>query len=108
MAVAHVGALIFLSRQEKQPPRSAKVPRYFFNVVESATKNITKDSNGAVLDDVHEAEKEAIGFARDLVEHKQMPRTWKVVVIDENGIAVLAVPLSKIRARSHLWLDLRG
>jgi hypothetical protein len=102
-----VGALIF-SGQEKQPPRSAKVPRYFFNVVESATKNITKDSDGVVLDDVHEAEKEAIGFARDLVEHKQMPRTWKVVVTDENGVQVLAVPLSKIRVRSHLWLDLRG
>jgi hypothetical protein len=84
------------------------VPRYFFNVVESATKNITKDSDGVVLDDVHEAEKEAIGFARDLVDHKQMPRTWKVVVTDENDIEVLAVPLSKIRTRSHVWLNARG
>ena len=84
------------------------MPRYFFNVVESATKNITKDSDGVVLDDVHEAEKEAIGFARDLVDHKQMPRTWKVVVTDENGIEVLAVPLSKIRTRSHVRLNVRG
>ena len=84
------------------------MPRYFFNVVESATKNITKDSDGVVLDDVHEAEKEAIGFARDLIEHKQMPRTWEVVVTNENGIQVLAVPLSTIRTRSHLWLGVRG
>ena len=84
------------------------MPRYFFSVVEGATKNITKDTEGVVLDSLREAEKEAIGFARDLIEHKQMPRTWEVVVTNENGIQVLAVPLSTIRTRSHLWLGVRG
>ncbi len=83
------------------------MPRYFFNVVEGATKNIAKDSEGVVLNSVREAEKGAIGFARDLVQHKEIPRTWKVVVTDENGTQVLTLPLSEIRSRSQLWLVLR-
>jgi len=83
------------------------MPRYFFNVVEGATKNIAKDSEGVVLDSVREAEKQAIGFARDLVQHKEIPRTFKVVVTDENGTQVLTLPLSEVRGRSQLWLDLR-
>jgi hypothetical protein len=82
------------------------MPRYFFSVVEGATKNITKDTEGVVLDSLREAEKEAIGFARDLVDHKETPRTWKVIVTDENGTQVLTLPLSNIRTRSRLWLDL--
>ena len=84
------------------------MPRYFFNVVEGATKNIAKDSEGVVLDSVREAEKQAIGFARDLVQHKEIPRTFKVVVTDENGTQVLTLPLSETRGgRSQLWSGLR-
>jgi hypothetical protein len=101
-----VGALIFLSG-EKKPPRNAKMPRYFFNSVGGATKNIAKDSQGVVLDSVREAEKEAIGFARDLVQHKEIARSSKVVVTDENGTQVLTLSLSEIRGRIHLWLGLR-
>jgi hypothetical protein len=82
------------------------MPRYFFNVVEGTTKNITKDSEGVVLHSVREAEKEAIGFARDLVQHTEVPQTWKVVVTDENGTQIRTLPLSKFRRRSHAWPDL--
>jgi len=34
-------------------------------------------------------------------------QTWKVVVTDENGAQVLAVPLSEIPARTRIWLNLR-
>ena len=54
------------------------MPRYFFNVfsvVEGATKNIAKDSEGVALDSVGEVKKEAIGFARDLVLRR--PRSFE-------------------------------
>ena len=79
-------------------------------MVEGATKNIAKDSEGVVLDSVREAEKEAIGYARDLVQHKvikEIARTCKVVVTDESGTQVLTRPLSEIRGPSQLWLVLR-
>src|ERR1700737_5170772 len=82
------------------------MPRFFFNVGEGGTKNIAKDSEGVVLDSVREAEKQAIGFARELVQHKEIPRAFKVVVTDENGTQVLTLPLSEVRGRSQLWLDL--
>ena len=86
------------------------MPRYFFNVfsvVEGATRNVAKDSEGVALDSVGEVKKEAIGFARDLVQHKEIARTWKVVVTDENGTQVLTLPLWEVRRRSELWVDLR-
>jgi len=85
------------------------MPRYFFNVVGSDSKNVAKDNEGVVLLGVREARKEAVGLAVDFVKHgfRGSTQTWKVVVTDENGTQVLAVPLSEIPARTRIWSDLR-
>ena len=83
------------------------MPRYFFNVLESDSKNVAKDNEGVVLPGVREARKEAVGFASDFVKHGFTTQTWKVVVTDENGTEVLTVPLSEISANTRVWLDLR-
>jgi hypothetical protein len=87
-----------------------RMPRYFFDVVEGNDSNsVTKDAEGIVLPGVHAARKEAVGFARGIAQHRfrNANQKWKVVVTDENGTQVLTVPLSKIRGRSLVWLELR-
>ena len=44
------------------------MPRYFFNVVGSDSKNVAKDNEGVVLLGVREARKEAVGLAGDFVK----------------------------------------
>jgi hypothetical protein len=87
------------------------MPRYFFNVVEGNFKNLVRDSEGTVFSSEHEARKEAVSFARDVVKHgfRESTRTWKVVVTDEFGTHVLTLPLSEIRAHKirGAWFDLR-
>jgi hypothetical protein len=84
------------------------VPRYFFNIVDSDSKNLVRDSEGVLFSGVGEARKEAVGLARDVARHgfKGLTATWKVLVTDENGDKVLTVPLSEIRARKAAWFDL--
>jgi hypothetical protein len=84
------------------------VPRYFFNMVDGSSRNLVKDSDGAEFDDLSEARKEALGLARDVARHGfQGSAIWQVVVTDESGRDVLAIPLSEIRAsRITSWLDL--
>jgi hypothetical protein len=86
------------------------MPRYFFDVVEGDLKNLVRDSEGVVFAGVHEARKEAVDYARDVVRHGfcQSTQTWKVVVTDENGTQVLTLPLSEMRARKGwVWWQLR-
>ncbi len=87
------------------------MPRYFFNMVDGDSKNLVRDSEGAVFSGVSEARKEAVSLARDVARHgfRGSTETWKVVVIDENGDEVLTVALSEIRARKpRAWFDLGG
>ena len=86
------------------------MPRYLFNVVEGDdSKSVTKDPEGIVLLGVREARKEAVGFARGIAQHRfrEANQKWIVVVTDDVGTKVLTVPLSEIRGRSLVWLDLR-
>jgi len=86
------------------------MPRYFFNVVEGDWKNLVRDSEGAVFAGVHEARKEAVDYARDVVKHGlfQSTQAWKVVVTDEVGAHVLTLPLSTVQARkSEVWVQVR-
>jgi hypothetical protein len=84
------------------------VPRYFFNMVDGSSRNLVKDSDGAEFLDLNEARKEAVGLARDVARHGfQGSAIWQVVVTDETGHDVLAIPLSQMRAsRITSWLDL--
>jgi len=76
------------------------MPRYFFNMVEGQGKNLVRDSAGIMLSGARAAKKEAIGLAWDVAKHelRGLTRTWKVVVIDEQGDEVLTVALSDVRA----------
>ncbi|PWT85467.1 MAG: hypothetical protein C5B56_14015 [Proteobacteria bacterium] len=83
------------------------MPRYFFNMVEGQGKKVVRDSEGTVLPSVRAAKKEALGLARDVAGHglRGLTQTWKVVVTDEHGEAVLTVALSDVRAaRLRAWL----
>ena len=86
------------------------MPRYFFNVVDGNSKNLLRDSEGAVFSDLGEARKEAVGWAQDFARHDfpKSIQTWKVLVFDENGDVVLTIPLSEVRLRkmARVWLDL--
>jgi hypothetical protein len=86
------------------------VPRYFFNVVDGNSKNLLRDSEGAIFSDLGEARKEAVGWAQDFARHDfpKSIQTWRVLVFDENGDVVLTVPLSEVRLRkvARVWLDL--
>jgi hypothetical protein len=86
------------------------VPRYFFNVVEGYSKNLVRDSEGAVFSGLSEARKEAVGWAQDFANHdfRGSTESWKIVVADENGDEVLTVPLAEIRPRKMIeaWFDL--
>ena len=66
------------------------MPRYFFNVVDGNSKNLLRDSEGAVFSDLGEARKEAVGWAQDFARHDfpKSIQTWKVLVFDENGDGV--------------------
>jgi hypothetical protein len=85
------------------------MPRYYFHIVQGHSKNLVKDSAGAVFFGVREARKEAVGLARDIVRHglHGSPQTCKVVVADETGDHVLTVALSDVRAcRMQAWISL--
>jgi hypothetical protein len=83
------------------------MPRYFFHLFEVSTKNLVRDLEGTSLSNTGEAKREAIGLARDIVEHGLHQSTWQVVVTDENAANVLMVSLSQIRQRKmRVWLDL--
>jgi hypothetical protein len=83
------------------------MPRYFFHLLEENDQNLVRDSVGISLFGVAEVRKEAIGLARDIVEHGLHQPTWLVVVTDANAAVVLTVPLSEIRPRKmKAMLDL--
>jgi hypothetical protein len=84
------------------------MPRYFFNMVDGSSRNLVKDSDGAEFRDLSEARKEAVGLARDVARHGfQGSAIWQVVVTDESGRDLLAIPLSQIRSsRIASWIDL--
>jgi hypothetical protein len=70
------------------------MPEYYFHLLEENGQNLVRDSDGTTLPDAAEARKEAIGLARDIVDHRLHKPTWQVVVTDANGVVVLAVPLT--------------
>ena len=72
------------------------MPEYYFHLLEESGQHLVTDSNGITLSDAAEARKEAIGLARDIVDHGLHKPTWQVVVTDANAVVVLAVPLSGI------------
>jgi hypothetical protein len=84
------------------------MPRYFFNVVEGDSNNVVKDVEGVMLSGMPEARKSAVGFARDFVKHgfREANQKWKVVVTDDTGTKILTVPMSEIRTRSLVWLNM--
>jgi hypothetical protein len=91
------------------------MPRYFFHVLGGDLKSAVKDSEGTVFPGVQEARKEAMDFARDVVKHgfRETIQTWKIVVTDDNGAQILAIPLSQVRVRSNrilseLWSRFAG
>lgn len=75
------------------------MPRYFFHLLEESDQNLVRDLEGISLFGFAEVRKEAIGLARDIVEHGLHQSTWQVVVTDANAAVVLTVPLSEIRPR---------
>lgn len=84
------------------------MPRYFFNVLESHSRILVRDSEGVVFSNLSEARNEAVGLARDFAKHGffRSTQTWKLVVANENGLEVLTVPLFDIRPRKiRAWLD---
>lgn len=83
------------------------MPRYFFDVLGGDLKSLVKDSEGTVFPGVQEARKEALDFARDVVKHgfREKIQTWKIVVTDDNGVQILAIPLSQIRVHSNRILS---
>jgi len=80
--------------------------RYFFHLYDADSKNLVRDSEGAVFSSVAEAKNEAIGLGQDIAGLGIDRSTWQVLVIDENGHEVLKVPLSKVPARKfQSWID---
>lgn len=75
------------------------MPEYYFHLLEESNQNLVRDSDGITLSDAAEARKEAIGLARDIVDHGLHKPTWQVVVTDANAVVVFAVPLSGIHPR---------
>jgi hypothetical protein len=83
------------------------MPRYFFHFYDFNSKNLARDSEGAVFSGFRKAKNEAIGLARDIAELGVDRSTWQVLVIDENGNQVLRLPLSRFRPRKFRpWIDL--
>jgi hypothetical protein len=72
------------------------MPEYYFHLLEESGQNLVRDSDGITLSDAAEATKEAIGLARDIVDHGLHKPNWQVVITDAKGVVVLAVPLSGI------------
>jgi hypothetical protein len=97
--VLDCGAFSFSACQKKL--RRARMPRYFFNILEGHSQNLVRDIEGALLAGAGEARKEAVGLARDITRHgiHEPLQEWAVIVTDENGEEVLTVPLSGTRAR---------
>ena len=88
------------------------MPRYFFNVVESHSKNLAMDSEGTVFSGLSEANKEAVGLAQDFADHDfhGPTQSWKIVVADENRNEILTISLSEIRPRKMIqaWAPSAG
>jgi hypothetical protein len=81
--------------------QAARMPRYFFNMMEGRSHNLVRDIDGVQLADLDEAREEAIGLAQDITSHglSESMQTWTVVVTDEGGAEVLTVPLAQISTR---------
>jgi hypothetical protein len=80
------------------------MPRYFFNIMEGRSQKLVRDIEGAMLADAGEARKEALGLAQDITRHgiHEPTQTWSVIVTDEGGDEVLAVPLAAVpRRKTH-------
>jgi hypothetical protein len=77
------------------------MPRYFFNIMEGRSQKLVRDIEGATLADAGEARKEALGLAQDITRHgiHEPTQTWSVIVTDESGKEVLAVPLAEAPPR---------
>ncbi len=75
--------------------------RYFFHVADPASGNLVKDSEGRAFPCIHDARREAVGFAQDVVKHgfAWLNQTWVIVVTDEGGTQIAKIPLSEIRVR---------
>jgi hypothetical protein len=87
--------------------REATVPRYFFDMVEERTNKRVRDLEGVSLGDIGDARREAISLAQDIRAHGLHGPTWQVAVIDENGHAVLTVPIGEVRLpRMRAWFDM--
>lgn len=83
------------------------MPRYFFHLYDSNTKNLVRDSEGAIFSSFREAKNEAIGLGRNIAGLGIDRSTWQVLVVDDNGDQVLRMPLSHVRARKFQpWIDL--
>jgi hypothetical protein len=98
-------------RSSRRVVKESRVPRYYFNMVDGHSENLVKDSEGTVFAGVSEARKEALGLARDVARHgfHRSTQAWQIVVTDETGTDVLAIPLSEVRAgKLRAWFDLGG
>jgi hypothetical protein len=81
--------------------------RYFFHLYDTKSKNLVRDSEGAVFSSFNNAKNETIALARDIAALGIDRSTWQVLVIDEDGHQVLRVSLSKVQARKFRpWIDL--
>ena len=83
------------------------MPRYFFHLYDSNSKNLVRDSEGVVFSSLCDVKNEAISLGRGIAGLGIDRSTWQVLVIDENGQQVLEMPLSEVRARKfRSWIDL--
>lgn len=83
------------------------MPRYFFHLYDSNSKNLVRDSEGAIFSSFGEAKNEAISLSQDIAGHGIDRSTWQLLVVDENGHQVLRMPLSDVRSRRFQpWIDL--
>lgn len=77
------------------------MPRYYFNIMEGRSQKLVRDIEGVMLANVSEAGKEALGLAQDITRHgiHKPTQTWSVIVTDEGGDEILAVPLAGVPPR---------
>lgn len=80
--------------------------RYFFHLYDVNSKNLVRDSEGAVFSSLDEAKTEARGLAQGIAGLAIDRSTWQVLVIDENGQQVLKMPLAEVRVSTlRRWID---
>lgn len=83
------------------------MPRYFFYLYDSSSKNLVRDSEGGLFSSFRDAKNEAIGLGKDIARLGIDRSTWQVLVIDETGNQVFRLPLAEMRARKfRRWIDL--